>query len=172
MLNCVLMEDNYDQAAKIVRRAGKMHIDYVRFQIMQNWTTVEDESYERLNNIRNFDFEMIIDSLNEAYKTASEEGVNVELVGNSDFDYTSCIWPFERTYINKNGYVLPCHMRPLPQYYVGDLRRDSFETIWKEKLGFIRRKLQNNEPPGMCRDCPYILAAKQIRVIKKALNIS
>lgn len=171
ILNCVLFEENYDQASEIVIQARKMNVDNVRFQIMQNWTTERDESFERLNNIRNFDFIKITDSLKKAFITAKKESVSIELVGNSDFEYTSCIWPFERTYINKNGFVLPCHMRPLPKYYIGDLKSNRFDEIWNcDEINFIRNKLQKNEAPEMCIDCPYILAAKQIKEIKKILD--
>lgn len=171
VFNCVLSQLNYDQAEKIVIRAKELGIDYVRFQIMQNWTAEGEELYTELAGLREMNRDLLVRNLQNAYETAGRLDVTIDLIGNEEFDYTHCIWPFERTYINKNGDVLICHMRPAPQYKIGNLCENSFDDIWHgEKINLIREALSNNMAPEMCRECPYIQAAEEIRDIKSALE--
>ncbi len=175
LFNCVLSDLNYHQAAKIVERAAALNVSHVRFQIMQNWTSDEEELHDSLQDIsiKQNVLEELTENLMFAKKRGDELGVEIELVGNEDFDYTKCVWPFERTFINKNGDVLPCCMRPNPRYAVGNIRQLSFEKIWKhsEQLNEMRRKLSNNIPPDMCKDCPYRMAVPILRYVKKSLRM-
>lgn len=171
VLNCVLSELNYWQAEQIVEHASDMHVEHVRFQIMQNWTTKENAHHDDFNMIRNMNEKKVVENLKKAYCRASELGISIELVGNDEFDYTHCIWPFERTYITKNGDVMPCHMRPLPENSVGNIKDAPFYEIWNgNKLNHMRKKLGVNEAPDMCVDCPYLSAAQEIREIRAMLN--
>ncbi len=170
LLNCVISEVNYKYLSKIIERAHELKINYVRFQIMQNWTTEGEELYRDLAALKCFDEKELIEKLKEAYKIAENLGVSIDLVGNDEFEYTQCIWPFERTYINKNGDVLACHMRPAPKYKVGNLAENTFDEIWNgKKLNIIRESLQNNCAPDMCKDCPYIFSANSLKRIRGAL---
>lgn len=172
VFNCVLSQLNYWQAEKIVTKASEMGVNYVRFQIMQNWTSEGEELYSELSDLRKIDKIKLTENLQKAYDAARQYNVIVDLVGNEDFDYTHCIWPFERTYINKNGDVLVCHMRPTPNYKIGNVRKNSFGEIWhSEEIGTIREKLSKNLAPAMCAECPYIQAAKEIQEIKSVLKI-
>ncbi len=171
LFNCVLSQLNFEQADQIVVQAKKMGVKYVRFQIMQNWTAEGEELYDNLSGLRRMNKYRLIESLRKAYKTAKELQIKVDLVGNEKFDYTHCIWPFERTYINKNGDVLICHMRPAPEYKIGNICENTFDDIWNSKeIKSVRETLSKNVAPKMCRECPYIQAAKEIRDIRKALK--
>lgn len=171
IFNCVLSNINYMQAEEIVERAHMMGIETVRFQIMQNWTAEGEELYEDLSQLQEINLDMMVESLKRAYKRAEKLGIYINLVGNDEFDYTHCIWPFERTYINKNGDVLPCHMRPDPRYSVGNIREKKFADIWNgAALTSMREHLSNNIAPEMCKECPYISAAQEIRIIKEKLK--
>ena len=171
VFNCVLSQLNYRQAEKVVIKASEMGVNYVRFQIMQNWTSEGEELYSGLADLKRMDKNQLTESLQKAYDTARQYNVIVDLVGNENFDYTHCIWPFERTYINKNGDVLVCHMRPTPNYKIGNIRRSSFEEIWHSKeISEIREKLSKNMAPAMCVECPYIYAAEELHEIRSALK--
>lgn len=171
VFNCVLSQLNYEQAEKIVIRAKELEINYVRFQIMQNWTAEGEELYADLHELREMNRDLLVGNLRKAYETADRLDVTIDLIGNDEFDYTHCIWPFERTYINKNGDVLVCHMRPAPQYRIGNICESNFVDIWHgERINLVRDALRNNRALEMCKECPYIQAAEEIRDIKFALK--
>lgn len=171
VFNCVLSQLNYEQAEKIVIRAKELEINYVRFQIMQNWTAEGEELYADLHELREMNRGLLVGNLRKAYETADRLDVTIDLIGNDEFDYTHCIWPFERTYVNKNGDVLVCHMRPAPQYRIGNICESNFVDIWHgERINLVRDALRNNRALEMCKECPYIQAAEEIRDIKFALK--
>ena len=67
--------------------------------------------------------------------------------------------------------MLPCHMRPDPRYSVGNIREKKFADIWNgAALTSMRELLSNNIAPEMCKECPYISAAQEIRIIKEKLK--
>lgn len=171
VFNCVLSNINYLQAPKIVERAYSMGVEGVRFQIMQNWTTEKEELYDDLLGLQQVNQDKMIEVLKEAYDKGKKLGVAVSLVGNDEFDYTHCIWPFERVYINKNGDILPCHMRPNPMYSVGNIFDDSFDEVWNgEKYSIMRQLLRENKAPEMCIECPYITNSKELKEIRQGLK--
>ena len=171
VFNCVLSQLNYKQAESIVQCSNLMGVNYVRFQIMQNWTTESEALYDNISGLGKMDINTLIESLHAAYIRAKELGVTINLIGNENFDYRQCIWPFERTYINKNGDVLTCHMRPAPIYKIGSIKSKSFKEIWNgEELNSIRNKLSLNQAPEMCIDCPYITASEELKNIKLELK--
>ena len=171
LLNCVISSINYYQAPEIVKRAKSLGVNHVRFQIMQNWTTEGEELFDNLASVAEMDENLLINALKKAYQLARELDISIELVGNSEFEFTHCIWPFERTYINRNGDVLTCHMRPAPEYKIGNVFEKTFEEIWNgDKLNTIRELLSQNNPPEMCCKCPYIENADVLRRIKQKLG--
>lgn len=170
LFNCVLTKLNYLQAEAVVVQARFYNVNYVRFQIMQNWTSSGEELHDNLADLGQMDREKLIMSLQKAFDRARELEVTVEVVGNEEFDYTQCIWPFERTYINKNGDVMACHMRPAPEYRVGNVKGNSFSDIWNgRELNDIRKKLSVNEAPDMCKECPYIYSSQELSEIRKRI---
>ena len=170
IFNCVLSGLNYEQAPLIIKNAAEYKVKHVRFQIMQNWTTKEDDKHEDYDAIKTINSDILVDILRKTYKVAKEMGVSVELVGNDKFEYTHCIWPFERVFITREGLVMPCHMRPLPENCVGDLKTQSFDEIWNnEQYLTMRELLASNRPPRMCEDCPYIASAQELSAIKALL---
>ena len=91
VFNCVLSQINFEQAEKIVIRAKEYGVNYVRFQIMQNWTAEGEELYEDLSELRKMNKNLLVKNLQKAYEKADRLNVTIDLVGNEEFDYTHCI---------------------------------------------------------------------------------
>ncbi len=170
VFNCVISSLNYLQLNGIVKNMYELGVDSLRLQIMQNWTIEGEELHDDLAKVAQLDEDILVEKLKDAYAVADELGVSIDLVGNTEFDFTHCIWPFERTYINKNGDVIPCSMRPAPEYKVGNITTSSFDEIWSgNTMKDIRNLLSNNHAPKMCEGCPYIESAEVLKRVKKKL---
>ena len=172
MLNYVCTNKNIHLVPQMIQRAYDLGVLSVRFQIVQNWATKEEEKYHnQLDSLGINDFDSIYSYFITAQRLAKKLGVKMEVVGNEKFDYQQCIWPFRRAYITFRGEVVPCCMRPSPEYSMGNILKDDFNKIWKsERYAALRNQLSNNCSSSLCRDCPYIVIAEQIGKIKEKLK--
>jgi radical SAM protein with 4Fe4S-binding SPASM domain len=66
-----------------------------------------------------------------------------------------CDWPWRSAYVRHDGKVQPCCMlMGDDRAILGDLREESFDTIWRgEKYAAFRAALESDEPPPPCRGC-------------------
>jgi pyrroloquinoline quinone biosynthesis protein E len=65
-----------------------------------------------------------------------------------------CPWPFERTFVSSDKYVLPCCMISNPKTFNFGLKNKEFITTWssKEYIEFRKAHIENNIP-DICKFC-------------------
>ncbi len=91
----------------------------------------------------------------ELYATAEQKGLKINIAGDLFNEKNPCPWPWLGTYIDTEGYVIPCcRVANADICNFGNLNRENFETIWRSK-GYqgLREQIKNNRIPEYCRSC-------------------
>jgi radical SAM protein with 4Fe4S-binding SPASM domain len=73
----------------------------------------------------------------------------------SDDNYYCCV-PWLKTGVLSDGTVIPCHLLywPQPEFTMGNLARESFESIWNgERYVGFRRNMAEGKDLGACAQC-------------------
>jgi len=171
-LNFVCNKFNINQIESVVQRAYDLNIHCVRFQIMQNWATESSTTvHDRIASNVITDLSFLIKQLKSAKWLGNKLGIETEIVGNEDFNYTQCIWPFSRMYITWSGEIVPCCMRPNPHFSYGNILKQSLQKIWNgSNYELLREKLKKSYPGEMCKFCPYKELTPTMQIIKNALK--
>lgn len=153
-LNFVCASYNYSNAVDMVKIANSLGVKNIRFNIVQDWTGTLDKE------VINIDIDDFVNNIKEAKEKAVKLGINLNISGNPDFNESQCEWMNERVYINFNGDILPCCMRPELKYKVGNIFEQSLAVIWNSPLITGHRKLMKEENNSFCKNCPYIINKK------------
>jgi len=170
--NSVISRETVHDLEDVVELAACYEFPAVRFQIVQNWISGDhakdgDGEDNSILHISSLHAAELVESLGKARQRGEILGVEVELVGNPDFTFKRCIWPFERVYVTWDGEVIPCCMRPHPAYSFGNLLKEDFSRIWMgAQYRGLRERLKSGLPADMCRDCPYIVNAGFLREVR------
>lgn len=172
VLNYVCTKENIHTISNMIDRASDLGIKNVRFQIVQNWEdSIEKNAYRRVDNLRIDNVAYISKQFSNAIAKSKTLNIAVEIVGNDEFDYNHCVWPFSRAYITWSGEVVPCCMRPTPKFTMGNILETDFSQIWEsDKYIELRDNLSTGKPGIMCYKCPYKELAPTIKEIKKYMK--
>lgn len=89
------------------------------------------------------------------YETARQKKLKMDIADSLFDEQNPCPWPWLGTYIDTEGYVIPCcHVANAEICNFGNLNQKDFRTIWhsKEYQG-LREQIKNHRPPKFCRSC-------------------
>lgn len=89
------------------------------------------------------------------YETARQKGLKIEIADSLFDEQNPCPWPWLGTYIDTEGYVIPCcHIANAEICNFGNLNQKDFRTIWYSKeYQKLREQIKNNRIPNFCRSC-------------------
>ena len=94
-------------------------------------------------------------SKTDLYEAARQKGLKMEITDTLFDEQNPCPWPWLGTYIDTEGYVIPCcHIANAEICNFGNLNQQDFRTIWYSK-GYqgLRERIKNNRIPNFCRSC-------------------
>ncbi len=89
------------------------------------------------------------------YETARQKKLKMDIADSLFDEQNPCPWPWLGTYIDTEGYVIPCcHIANAEICNFGNLNQKDFRTIWhsKEYQG-LREQIKNHRPPKFCQSC-------------------
>lgn len=91
----------------------------------------------------------------DLYETARQKGLKMEIADSLFDEQNPCPWPWLGTYIDTEGYVIPCcHIANAEICNFGNLNQQDFRTIWYSKgYQHLRDQIKNNRIPQFCRSC-------------------
>jgi pyrroloquinoline quinone biosynthesis protein E len=91
----------------------------------------------------------------DLYETARQKGLKMEIADSLFDEQNPCPWPWLGTYIDTEGYVIPCcHVANAEICNFGNLNHQDFRTIWYSKeYQRLREQIKNNRIPNFCRSC-------------------
>ncbi len=161
-LSLIVSDLNFHDIDATVELAKRYDLDEVRINPVQDWTT-----NNRLTTKNNYSKPEYIKELKHWQKSRLKRP-QVTVVGDLDFDYTKCIWPFERMYIDVYGNVFICCLNLDDQWIQGDIFKTPPEQIYHTKtFQSIRKHLKRNKPHPHCKNCSYKLLVPSLKKIKQ-----
>lgn len=91
----------------------------------------------------------------DLYETARQKGLKMEIIDTLFDEENPCPWPWLGTYIDTDGYVIPCcHVANAEICNFGNLKQKDFQTIWYSKeYNQLREQIKNHRIPNFCRSC-------------------
>lgn len=148
-LTCDYTRDEMFDMTILCRKLG---IDYLQFRPMQIHNNGKFE-YHSLD-IREQIYKCLKEGSDEYRVLYSKHKYDMMQEENCGRNYGTCYGHQFATVIAANGKMyLCCHMRGYGKYCIGDLRKDTFETIWDSEQ---RRKVAENidfrDCVPLCRD--------------------
>lgn len=153
-LNHVLNKTNIDEFEQFIKMKEKFNFDYINPIVIKDY----DELFFTENQIANYN-----ENLNRYYELASELKIeflsdNIDFFNNKVSSFgdrfnnidLKCVYPSFCSFIDApSGYVYPCDCsihRDRTIYKIGDLKEQSFESIWNgEQRNILKQKLLNSE---------------------------
>ena len=161
VISLTVSDLNFREIEGIVNIAREHAIDEVRINPVQDWT-----SDNKLTTEANYSMDEYIAELRKWHQSNSENP-SVIVVGDPQFNYTKCVWPFERMYIDVYGDVYLCVVSLDDKWIQGNIFKQSFEDIYKNKMmNEIREGLKTNKPHEHCVNCSYKCLAPSLQKIK------
>lgn len=91
----------------------------------------------------------------ELYALAQEIGLKINVANELYNEKNPCPWPWLGTYIDTEGYVIPCcRVANAEICNFGNLQQQDFRTIWHSR-GYqtLREQIKKNKIPEFCRYC-------------------
>jgi len=130
----------------LVKRFG---INTMRVNLVQDWDKVltSDILFYKQN---------LKEIFIRAKENADKRGVKLILMGNPDFEMTSCEWMNNRIFITFDGEILPCCMKQDRKMSFGNIYKDSINNIWDSDKINMSRQFKSAGSYRICADCPYI----------------
>ncbi len=165
-INCCFSANSYMHLDSMVLLAKAVGINSIRFNLIQNWISSFNEGgktrakYEQLRrkHLSIVNIESLLRHVNQMYDIASCLSVDAHVVGNPEFDISKCKWGREMVYLTCNGDLLPCSMRCAPYYSFGNVfEQPIINILTSEKMSEFIQQKNNENPPNICKDCPYLL---------------
>ena len=91
----------------------------------------------------------------DLYATARREGLKMDIADEVYDEHHPCPWPWLGTYIDTEGYVIPCcRVANAEICHFGNLNQEDFRTIWhSEAYQRLREQIKKNDIPDFCRSC-------------------
>jgi radical SAM protein with 4Fe4S-binding SPASM domain len=92
---------------------------------------------------------------NALYEIAKQKGIKMVISDDLFDEQNPCPWPWLGTYIDTEGYVIPCcRVANAEICNFGNLNRQDFRTIWYSKeYQRLREQIKKNKTPKFCRSC-------------------
>jgi len=150
----LLQDINYNDLFDVPKFATELGFKRVTISLdIIGWNSDEwEEKNTKKSQAHNVTQE-IIDKLLEL---AKEVDIDLTFWGISS-KYTKenvCPWPFERTFVSSDKYILPCCMISNPQTFNFGQKTDFFVDTWSssEYISFRQMHLDNNIP-DICKFC-------------------
>jgi len=86
---------------------------------------------------------------------AKKNNIKMHLSNQLYDEKNQCPWPWLGTYVDTEGYVIPCCCIGNAEIYnFGNLDKEDFHTIWySKKYQQFRRQIRSNDIPKFCRSC-------------------
>jgi radical SAM protein with 4Fe4S-binding SPASM domain len=129
--------------------AKRFGINAIRVNLVQNW-----------DNVLTPDVLLHKKNLKEIFEKAKEKadrfGVKLLLMGNPDFEISSCEWMNNRIVISLDGEVLPCCMRQDRKMSFGNIYKNDVDIIWNSEKMVVARQFKGAGSYGKCLGCPYV----------------
>jgi radical SAM protein with 4Fe4S-binding SPASM domain len=161
-INAVMLKTNIDDITGILRFAGSVRVEHVGVAMMGGYG-IDDPEYQSLLLSRE-DIPALASSLEEAGRVASELGIHFDSTQIDDFikkegDYRSlamslpCYMPSYYAYIDSGGDVFPCCYSQEEGLVFGNVKEQSFKSIWySQRFAEFRKRLRNCKF-GYCQNC-------------------
>ncbi len=145
-LNFVLMEENYKELEELVRLVHSVGIKNLIVN-RRNYYSFSKTSFDNSDFYDSVELTSVIERSREVART-----LGVGLIYNQSPKCTS-IWDY--TYINIDGYVLPCGSHDLPKLCnLGNILTDNKKNIYRSPLlTSLRRDIAAGRKPDFCRNC-------------------
>ncbi|NDV20236.1 radical SAM protein [Pseudodesulfovibrio sp. JC047] len=153
---------NHNEIEDLISLLYDYPIDELRINPVQDWSADNSlASPERYSN------SAYIQTLRSIHEKNIQEPFQVLIAGNENFDYSSCIWPFERMYVDVHGNVFPCVISLSDKWCVGNIYKEKIEDLYQNSfLKDIRESLTANKAHRHCRNCSYKALVPIMRKIK------
>lgn len=153
---------NINEIDKVVNLAAQYSIDELRINPVQDWS-----SDNRLTDKSDYSGGGYVEALKKWDKYVSDTSMQVSVVGNENFDYRSCVWPFERMYIDVYGNVFVCVISLDDKWIQGNIFKDRFEEIYSNQtMCAIRCAMKSNKAHEHCKTCSYVTLTPVLKAIK------
>lgn len=166
VINFTASNLNYYEIEKVAELVKDLPIDELRINPVQDWTA--DNRLTSPKNYSTFDY---IETLRRWHRIDRINEMRVIVVGDPEFDYNRCIWPFERMYIDVHGNIFVCVISLDDQWCQGNLIKNPFGEIYQNSVfNEIRQCLKKNTPHLHCKTCSYKILAPILRKIKETEN--
>jgi len=150
----LLQDLNYDDLMDVPSFAKKLGFKRVTISLdILGWNL---EEWEKKNNSKSRAQQVTQEHINQLLDIAKEVDIDLSFWGISS-KYTKknlCPWPFERSFISSDNYVLPCCMVSNPSIFNFGKRNNDFTKIWKSKeyIKFRQSHIDGNIP-DICKFC-------------------
>jgi MoaA/NifB/PqqE/SkfB family radical SAM enzyme len=91
----------------------------------------------------------------DLFETARRNGLKMEIADDSYDEQNPCPWPWLGTYIDTEGYVIPCcRIANAETCSFGNLNQQDFQTIWHSKeYQQLRKRIKEYNIPRYCCSC-------------------
>ena len=150
----LLQDINYDDLFEVPKFAKELGFKRVTISLdVIGWNTDE---WEQKNSDKSRASFIIQDDIDKLLEISETIGIDLSFWGIAS-KYTKdnpCPWPFERSFVSSDNYVLPCCMLSTPEVFNFGKVNGDFNTVWngKEYIKF-REKHLANEIPDICKFC-------------------
>ena len=153
---------NYREIEKLAGFAGSYPIDELRINPVQDWT-----HDNRLTKPENYSTTAYAQELRQWHGMGRIGQMRVMVVGDPEFEYNRCIWPFERVYVDVYGNIFVCVISLDDRWCQGNIFKTPFREIYRNPvMQSIRNGLKSNSPHAHCKTCSYKLLAPVLQQIK------
>jgi len=147
-------EEHKEQIKPTIELLGDLGIDKFYLQLVVinfGQDSLDEETVEHRIKMKN----QTVLFKADLYKTARGKGVKMEINDTLFDEQNPCPWPWLGTYIDTEGYVIPCcHIGNAEICNFGNLNQQDFRTIWYSKeYQRLREQIKNNRIPNFCRSC-------------------
>lgn len=147
---CVVNQHNYQHLNELLEICHHIGVDKV---------TLQTRIYpSQLKGVQSRRQDVGIDKhhrepyISRAQELAEDLGLALEVF--SDID-NPCLWPWTSCFITCDGFVLPCCLIESPELIqMGNVKTESFRTIWRSKKYHIfRKRIKSRDFPEVCAVC-------------------
>lgn len=162
--NYIVSDKNYHEIGRIIQLAKQFGLNEVRLNLVQDWTTDN-----RLTTKENYSQEACIEELHK-WNLQSKHITKpiITIVGDPFFEFTKCIWPFERMYIGVEGNIFVCCLNLDDQWCMGNIFQQDLKKVFRQKrMEEIREGLRHNKPTKHCQTCSYMIHREALQKIKE-----
>jgi len=150
------MNENINELNQIIQLTNELKVDNVTLQTSLTFWG-KKELKEKLDGQQmNTELEEFQKKLLAAQEISRELNVDFRIYKDDKLSYNNkCIWPWLKTYITTDGFVVPCCLRADPDVLnFGNLKDKTFKEIWNS-LGYksIRKAIKTNQLSDYCKPC-------------------